>query len=72
MALTGRFRWKDLTAVSTPDSDFILCAIDCAAMIASPDKQKLIASDKLSVVNLDCGMGDGPAPAAAIMFPQNG
>jgi hypothetical protein len=43
MSLNGRFRWKDITAASTPLSDCIFCAMTAAALAASGDKQNLIA-----------------------------
>ena len=68
----GRLSWNDFTAAFTPDSAFICSDIFPAAATASEVRQNRIASARLLEVSCFCGMGNGPAPAAATMFPQNG
>lgn len=51
ICLTGKFGWNDMTAASTPISASIFRAIAAVDIVASSERQYLIAYDKVSVVN---------------------
>ena len=68
----GRLAWNDLTAAWTPVSPLIFLEISRADETAWAVRQNEIASISLSAVSDLWGIGFGPAPAAATMFPQNG
>lgn len=53
-------------------SSLIRIAILPAADVVLGDKQHVIAFDKVAVSRDLHGIGSGPAPASATMFPQNG
>lgn len=68
----GRLAWKRLTALLTPDSLAIVAEIFSAAEAASGVRQKSRPSVRFAEFRFLCGIGRGPAPAAATIFPQKG
>lgn len=68
----GSLAWKDCTAAVIPCSLDMRNAMSCTANFAEGVRQNDIASVRFSVVRSLCGIDFGPAPAAAMILPQNG